>query len=348
MPGYLRSKKNGAWYLGRIKIGQGYLGGTLVYQSAFNVTYVVDTGVEYTEKVKPNASMLSPTTFTPAKSGWEFAGWRRDTEASGDVLTSAVATGHTTLYAVFKQAITLSYSGNGATSGSTESQSGTRYYNNGSISNPSFSLRSNGFSKSWYNFSQWAMGSTSGTKYNAGASVTLTSSTTFYAIWSAAYSARTCNITDLVDVTANISSYTVLGSSLTESGSDRCVRSNGSSGNAIEFTGSNGAQIIAKCPCTVTVTYNFDLYAWDGADDWYIWRAHAYKNSSSVQELFYRGGQKSGGGFFASGASSCTVSLNAGDTFSIRIIGGGSQSGTPTGNRSRFSGTVSFVGTPTI
>ena len=88
-----------------------------------------------------------------------------------------------TLYAVFRQTITLGYNGNGNTGGSTASQSGTRYYNNGNVANPSFVLRTNGFTRTSYGFQNWAMGSTSGTRYSSGASVTLATSTTFFAMW---------------------------------------------------------------------------------------------------------------------------------------------------------------------
>lgn len=182
------SKKIESVYKGSVKIGQIYKGSQLIYQSAFNVTYVVDTinGVQtsYTEKIKPNTSMI-PTTFTPTKSGYTFVGWRKDKTASSSVLTSAVATEHTTLYAVFSKAITVSYSGNGNTSGSTSSHSENMYYNNGNTVGAKFTLKTNGFAKTAYSFSKWALGDASGTQYAAGESVTLTTNKTFVAIWTA-------------------------------------------------------------------------------------------------------------------------------------------------------------------
>lgn len=88
-----------------------------------------------------------------------------------------------TLYAVFRQAITLSYSGNGNTGGTTAAQTGYKYYNNGNEVNPTFTLAANGFSKTGYSFSKWALSSTSGTQYAAGASITLSASATMYAVW---------------------------------------------------------------------------------------------------------------------------------------------------------------------
>ena len=120
-------------------------------------------------------------------SGWTALGWCDVDSATASVVVSnggsVTLTANKTYYGKYSQTITLSYNGNGATSGSTASQTGTRYWNSRSYSNPSFSLRSSGFSRKNYAFQKWAMGSTSGTQYSAGANVTLSANTTFYAIW---------------------------------------------------------------------------------------------------------------------------------------------------------------------
>ena len=181
---YLGNSYKIKMYLGSTPIHRMYLGNERIYPNAGMVTYHVDTNVTYTEEVDIDESILNPTTFTPSKSGWTFVGWRKDTVANGSVLSNEVMTGDdVTLYAVFRQTITLSYNGNGNTGGSTASQSGTRYYNNGNVANPSFVLRTNGFTRTSYGFQNWAMGSTSGTRYSSGASVTLATSTTFFAMW---------------------------------------------------------------------------------------------------------------------------------------------------------------------
>jgi len=75
--------------------------------SATLVTYYVDSGVSYTEKVAFGKTVLSPTTFTPTKSGYSFLGWREDSEASSEVLVTKTAKGKTlSLYAVFSKDIT--------------------------------------------------------------------------------------------------------------------------------------------------------------------------------------------------------------------------------------------------
>lgn len=156
--------------------------GVEVYSAGKMVTYMVDSGVSYQEKVKKGQSCLSPTTFTPSKSGWTFVGWREDATASGSVLGSKLMErSPITLYAVFKQTIALYYNGNGAEWGSTATQYGDRYYNNGNVANPSFQVSGNGFGKSNYNFQNWALNG--GTRYNPGAWVTLDTSATMYAMW---------------------------------------------------------------------------------------------------------------------------------------------------------------------
>lgn len=230
------------------------------------IYYQIEKDVYNSESVTKGDSILNPTTFTPAKDGWTFTGWREDTTASGTVLQAKIAESTITLYAVFEQVvtctfksynstktasgkryynngtisdasitaptgeaysgwtwrgwsaagtttgnasvayangatisglasaktyyglysstITLSYNGNSPTSGSTIAQTGTRYWNAaGNYINPSFKLSSNGFTKTNYIFKKWSQGSTSGTQYAVGASVTLTANTTFYAVW---------------------------------------------------------------------------------------------------------------------------------------------------------------------
>ena len=185
---YVGSNRKIKAYLGSdsgfIEVDRMYYGNIRVYPNAGNVTYVVDNGISYIEEVDIDDSCLSPTTFTPSKSGWTFIGWREDTAANSSVLSSKIMDGNdVTLYAVFRQTITLSYNGNGATGGSTASQSGTRYYNNGNTANPSFVLKGNGYSRTDHSFINWRMGSASGSAYNPGASVALSGSTVFYAAW---------------------------------------------------------------------------------------------------------------------------------------------------------------------
>lgn len=167
--------------IGAAKVKKMYRGDVKVYSAGNICTYHVDTGITYQEEVDEGASCLSPKSFTPAKAGWEFVGWREDQTAGSSVLTGKLmGDDPVTLYAVFQKVVTLSYNGNGATSGSTAAQAGIRYYNNGNVLNPGFTVMANGFAKSGYIFTGWMSGSTA---YTAGQSVTLSSSLVLTAQW---------------------------------------------------------------------------------------------------------------------------------------------------------------------
>ncbi len=174
--------KIGTVYKGNIKIGQIYKGDKLVYQSAFRITYVIDTDREYVEKVVPKKTILSPSTFTPAKEGWTFVGWRSDKTASSTVLTEAYSTGHTTLYAVFKQTVTCNFK-----SSSTHKASGTRYYNNGTLVNATITVP-NGVALSGWTWRGWsAAGDTAANaavKYSNGAKISnVEKEATYYGLY---------------------------------------------------------------------------------------------------------------------------------------------------------------------
>lgn len=187
-------------FRGEIKVKKIALGSEIVWSGGNICTYQVSPGVTYQEEVEEGATCLVPQTFTPALSGWTFIGWRTDTAANGSVLGSLnMGEEPVTLYAVFRQTITLSYAGNGATSGSTAAQTGYRYYNNGNITNPSFTVKANGFARSGYVFIGWKSGSTA---YAVGQSVTLTSNLTLTAQW---YTAAATNFS----YTGGIQSWTV-------------------------------------------------------------------------------------------------------------------------------------------
>lgn len=169
---------------GDAKVKRAYAGDVRVYSSGNICSYYVDAGVMYQEEVEEGASCLAPRTFSPAKAGWVFAGWREDAMAVGSALTSKVMGDvPVALYAVFAQTITVSYAGNGATGGGTAAQSGWRYYNNGNVLNPTFVLQANGFSLPGYRWTCWAGGSPGGAQYASGAAVTLAASIVFYAVW---------------------------------------------------------------------------------------------------------------------------------------------------------------------
>ena len=167
--------------LGAQKVRQGYVADRKVYSSANTVTYMVDTGAARTEEVDSGASCLSPKTFTPQKTGWSFVGWREDRTASAGVLESKVmADSPVTLYAVFRAGVTVTYFNNSTSASST---SGYRYYNNGSVVNPSFQLTQ--ASSGGWTARGWSTGNTanSGITYNNGATFTRDTNVTLYGMY---------------------------------------------------------------------------------------------------------------------------------------------------------------------
>lgn len=136
-----------------------------------------------------SGGVVNPTfSLTPAAlSGWTFRGWATSSGATAGIAYSSISgtafSSSATVYAAYSQTITLSYNGNGSTGGATAAQTGTRYYNTGNYSNPSFTVRSNGFSRSGYSFVQWRLNGTGGAAYSPGSTIALDSNATLYAEW---------------------------------------------------------------------------------------------------------------------------------------------------------------------
>lgn len=165
-----------------------------VFRQAVTVTYYngsASPGSKTEYRFYNNGSVSNPsfTITQSALSGWTARGWSTGTAGNSGITYGNAAAftrdSDVTLYGMYQQTITLTYNGNGSTGGSTASQSGTRYYNsgNGNTVNPAFKLPSNGFARTGYTFKAWALGSTGGTQYAPGASVTVTKTTAVYAVW---------------------------------------------------------------------------------------------------------------------------------------------------------------------
>lgn len=161
------------------QISKVYLGTNKLFSSGSVVNYYVEGSIDKTQEVDSGVDLLDPSTvYKPTKSGWTFVGWRKDTVASGDVEISAIMGDEPiNLYAVFSKAVTLTAV---KVSNNTEKLSGYRYYNNGNIVNPKFTVSAGSYSSPWI-FKGWATGtsanasivysSISNTEFSADATV---------------------------------------------------------------------------------------------------------------------------------------------------------------------------------
>lgn len=160
-----------------VKVKKWYNNDVIVFSAGNVVTYNVDTGITYQEEVDIEASCLSPKTFSPQKIGYDFLGWREDSDASSNVLSEKnMGDNPITLYAVFQKKLTAYFNGNGATSGSNENISAMQYYNNGNIVNPVITLPANGYNRTGYRFNGWNYGA-------VGEKITIVSDITVLAQW---------------------------------------------------------------------------------------------------------------------------------------------------------------------
>ena len=121
-------------------------------------------------------------------SGWSFIGYKGGSSAAEAGVDYGASSPGTTVKPLpttcrffrskYSRTLTISYDGNGATSGSVSNSTATQYYNSGYASSgsnvgakvnaPEFTLRANGFSRTYYTFNKWAAGSTNGNLYAAG------------------------------------------------------------------------------------------------------------------------------------------------------------------------------------
>ena len=143
------------------KVKKWYHDGAKVFSAGNVVTYYFNPGDYAQEEVDSEASVLAPKTINYLNhfSGWTFVGWREDKTASSSVLSSKVMGDEPiTLYAVYKQTLSLSFENNYASGGSTAPVYGTLYYNNGNTVKPTVYLPSCGYSYSGATFQRWGLG----------------------------------------------------------------------------------------------------------------------------------------------------------------------------------------------
>ena len=114
------------------------------------------------------------------KSGYTFVGWNTNRDATSGLSSYTMPYNNVTLYAIFKKTITATvYSG---TNRGTSKVLTTTVYNN--TSSGSITLPSSYGSVSGYSFSGYRTDTSATSRsYTAGQSITLTNSTTFYAVY---------------------------------------------------------------------------------------------------------------------------------------------------------------------
>ena len=173
-----------------------------IYKKEFTHTYHTTDGVSNnTTKLKGSSVVnykgdgfvdypTAPNSGTIPSDRWTWRGWSaaNDKAANASVAYSSGSQVQifedADFYGLYQRTLTLSYNGNGSTGGSVSSQSGTQYLNGISrFVNPSFVLKSNGFSKTDSIFNKWALGSVNGTQYNVGDTVTINDDIAVFAIW---------------------------------------------------------------------------------------------------------------------------------------------------------------------
>ena len=149
---------------------------TATYYSGSNKS-TTTTATQYYSSAN-NYSVTTPSAPT-AISDWTAIGWRSDTNTSSAQYstTGTITASAQVYYAIYSQSVTLSYSGNGNTGGSTASHTATRLYNtNGATYNPTLNLKSNGFTKTNYHFTKWDLGA-------VGTAITMNGNKTAKAQW---------------------------------------------------------------------------------------------------------------------------------------------------------------------
>ena len=176
---------------------------------------IISSDTQYWNPYSTDLAYLTAINI-PAKvdiDGWNFIGYKGGSSAATSSVTFASSIAGTSIKpeynkygnnrSVYERDITIAYNANGGT-GTTTSTIEKQYYNSGygnsagtanngaNVSTPSFTLATNKFTRTGYNFSKWANSSTSETQYEAGTTYTgftpavdsSETTKTMYAIWS--------------------------------------------------------------------------------------------------------------------------------------------------------------------
>ena len=217
----------------------------------------------------PYSSGTSVTVLSPgslSRTGHTFAGWNTASSGSGTSRaagTSFTITANTTLYAQWTPTVTsytVTYNGNGNTSGSTPIDSNSPYSSGASVT----VLSPGSLSRTGHTFAGWNTASSgSGTSRAAGSSFTITANTTLYAQWTPTGTTYTVSYNGNGNTSG---SAPVDSNSPYSSGASVTVLSPGSlSRTGHTFAGwntaANGSGTSRAAGTSFTITANTTLYA---------------------------------------------------------------------------------------
>ena len=175
-------------------------GGAGSGSTSVTYTYTIPARASYTVYFNANGGSGAPTAQTkwydetltlsstkPSKTGYTFLGWATSSSATSINYSAGDpyrANSGTTLYAVWKKTLTLSYNANGG-SGAPSTQTKDVY---NSTTSYSFTIPSTVPTLDRYVFKGWGTSASSATaSYQPGSSVTISSNTTLYAVWELGY-----------------------------------------------------------------------------------------------------------------------------------------------------------------
>ena len=233
----------------------------------------------------PPANQTGATSYTissakPTKSGYTFLGWSKSSSATsasysaGDTITIS---SNTTLYAVWsKNTFTLSYNANGGSNPPSSQSDSTSY-----------TISSTRPTRSGYTFLGWSKSSSAtSASYTAGDTITISSNTTLYAVWSKNTFTLSYNAnggSNPPSSQSDSTSYTISSTRPTRSGYTFLGWSKSSSATSASYTAGD----------TITISSNTTLYA--------VW-------SKNTFTLSYNANGGSGAPSSQSGSTSYTIS----------------------------------------
>jgi len=150
-----------------------------IWIALYDVSYYAGEGIEVPGTITVmNGMEITVTDLVPAAEGFVFSCWNTESDGSGASYKAGdriTVTKDITLYAVWKQLFTISFSANGGI-GSMENVT--------VIEDDTFTVPASAYSMDGYGFGSWNTASDgSGKKYAAGESFTVKEDVTLHAIW---------------------------------------------------------------------------------------------------------------------------------------------------------------------